>query len=139
MRLSQKSSIRCIHFGLLVIRIGIGMMFILHGMPKLMGGPDKWADVGGAMESIGIHFLPAFWGFMAGFTETVGGLLLILGLAFVPATLMLAFTMLIAFLKHVTNGDGFIGFSHSLEAMILFIGLAITGPGKYRISQLIEK
>ncbi|WP_369811116.1 DoxX family membrane protein [Hymenobacter mellowenesis] len=26
-------------FGLLIIRVGIGLMFMLHGYPKLTGGP----------------------------------------------------------------------------------------------------
>ncbi|PLX23874.1 MAG: DoxX family protein [Salinivirgaceae bacterium] len=139
MKINQKSSLKYVHTGLLIIRLGIGIMFILHGLPKLMGGPDKWEAVGGAMESLGIYFFPTFWGFMAGFAETVGGLLLILGLAFMPAALMMAFTMFIAFLKHYTAGDGFSGYSHAFEAMILFIGLAITGPGKYRLSKMIIK
>lgn len=139
MEINQKTTLNYVHAGLLFIRIGIGIMFIFHGLPKLAGGPDKWAAIGTAMESLGIYFLPAFWGFMAGFAEAVGGLFLILGLAFVPTTLLMAFTMLIAFLKHYFGGDGFIGFSHALEAMILFVGLAITGPGKYRLSKLIVK
>jgi putative oxidoreductase len=139
MKLDQKTSLKYVHTGLLIIRLGIGIMFILHGMPKLFGGPDKWEAVGSAMGVLGIDFFPAFWGFMAGFAETVGGLLLILGLAFMPAALLMAFTMFIAFLKHYTGGDGFIGYSHALEAMILFIGLAISGPGKYRLSKMIIK
>jgi putative oxidoreductase len=139
MEINQKTTLNYVHTGLLVIRVGIGIMFIFHGLPKLMGGPDKWNAIGGAMETLGISFLPAFWGFMAGFAETIGGLLLILGLAFIPAALMMAFTMFVAFLKHYFGGDGFIGFSHAFEAMILFIGLAITGPGKYRLSKLIVK
>ena len=30
--------------GLLFLRIGIGVMFIMHGLPKLIGGPEKWED-----------------------------------------------------------------------------------------------
>ncbi len=28
--------------GLLILRIGIGIMFLYHGAPKLIGGPEKW-------------------------------------------------------------------------------------------------
>ena len=27
--------------GLLFLRIGIGVMFIMHGLPKLIGGPEN--------------------------------------------------------------------------------------------------
>ena len=139
MKISQKSSLNYVHAGLLILRIGIGIMFIFHGLPKLLSGPEGWESTGKAMSVIGINFLPAFWGFMAGLAEAAGGLLLIFGLAFVPATLLLAFTMLIAFLNHYFGGDGFIKYSHSLEAFIMFVSLALIGPGKYRFSKLMVK
>lgn len=27
--------------GLLILRVGIGLMFMIHGFPKLFGGPEK--------------------------------------------------------------------------------------------------
>ena len=47
--------------GLLVLRTGIGGMFIMHGLPKLMGGPDKWMMLGGVMKSLGVDFAPMAW------------------------------------------------------------------------------
>ena len=65
---------------LLILRIGMGLMFFLHGYPKMMGGMEKWHGLGAyGMGSIGIHFLPTFWGFMAAFSECIGGLMIILG------------------------------------------------------------
>ena len=129
------SSTTNIHLGLLIIRIGLGASFIAHGAPKLMGGPERWEQLGGAMKNLGITFLPAFWGFMGGFAECVGGICLILGILWVPAMLLLIFTMLVAMLQHMSNGDSFSRISHALEAGIVFIGLLITGPGKNRISK----
>ncbi|MEZ4689878.1 MAG: DoxX family membrane protein [Ignavibacteria bacterium] len=58
--------------GILIIRIGIGISFILvHGLGKITGGPALWEKLGGAMSSFGINFLPTFWGFMAAFSEFV--------------------------------------------------------------------
>ncbi len=51
--------------GLLILRVGLGVMMIMHGLPKLQGGPELWAGVGKSMGNIGIHFMPTFWGFMA--------------------------------------------------------------------------
>ena len=33
--------------GLLILRVGIGAMFMFHGWPKISGGPAFWAQVGG--------------------------------------------------------------------------------------------
>ncbi len=66
--------------GLLVLRIGIGIMFMLHGFPKLTGGPEAWTKVGGALSAIGINSAHTFMGFMAAISEFGGGLLLLLGL-----------------------------------------------------------
>lgn len=123
--------------GLLILRIGIGLMFILHGWPKLMGGPEKWEQIGKTMELVGIDFAPVFWGFMAGFAEVVGGALIMFGFFFRVACILLVITMLVATTHHITAGDGFGGYSHSLEAAILFFSLLFIGPGKYSLDKLI--
>ena len=121
--------------GLLLIRIGLGVMFIIHGFPKLAGGPNGWIDLGGSMKVIGIDFLPIFWGFMAAVAEGVGGLLLVLGLFFRPANAMLVFTMIIAALVHFGKGDGLSGASHAIELGFVFLGLIFIGPGKYSVDK----
>ena len=122
-----------IDLGLLVLRVGIGIVFIFHGYPKLMGGVETWTQIGSAMSMIGINFTPAFWGFMAAFAEAVGGVLIIFGLMHRPIALMLVFTMIVALLMHVTAGDLFGIYSNALKALIVFVALLITGPGKYSI------
>src|SRR5687768_15798784 len=87
-------------FGLLVMRIGVGAMMIVHGYPKVLGGPDYWEKVGVNMRNIGVDFLPVFWGAMAAGTEAFGGLLLILGYFFRPTCLLLVFTMIVAAISH---------------------------------------
>ncbi|WP_207435556.1 DoxX family protein [Sabulibacter ruber] len=123
------------HEGLLLLRIGIGISFFLHGWPKITGGPEMWALVGGAMETFGITFGAMFFGFLASFAETFGGLCLLLGLFFRPMTLLLLSTMTVATLKHISDGDDFNTFSHALEAAILFLSLFFIGPGRYSLDQ----
>ena len=75
--------------GLLILRIGIGIMFMLHGFPKLTGGTEAWTKVGGALSALGINFAHTFMGFMAAISEFGGGLLLLLGLFTRPACFFL--------------------------------------------------
>jgi len=120
-----------IHLGLLILRIGIGIAFFFHGLPKIMGGTEAWTGIGSTMSIFGITFLPTFWGFMAVMAETVGGLLLALGLFFRPAALLLIINMIVALSMHLHAGDSFMVYSHALEALIIFISLFISGAGKY--------
>jgi putative oxidoreductase len=119
--------------GLLILRVGIGAMFIFHGLPKLLGGPARWSQLGSAMKAFGIDFAPTVWGFMAALAEAGGGLCLALGVAFRPALVLLASTMVVATAHHLHKGDGFARASHAIEAAILFFALLFIGAGKYRL------
>lgn len=121
--------------GLLILRIGIGVMFILHGYPKLVGGPGSWEAVGNSMKHLGIEFFPKVWGVLAGVAETFGGFLLVLGLAFRPVCIALTFTMIVAATHHLVTGDGISGASHAIEAAFLFFSLILIGPGKYSVDK----
>ncbi|MBC3539885.1 DoxX family protein [Rufibacter sediminis] len=119
--------------GLLLLRVGIGFMFILHGWPKITGGMEMWEKVGSAMSVFGLSSGFTFFGFMAAFAETVGGLFLMLGFLFRPMVVLLFITMVMATIHHLAAGDGFGGASHALEAAILFLSLFFIGPGRYSL------
>jgi putative oxidoreductase len=121
--------------GLLLLRVGIGLMFIIHGFPKLASGPNGWTSLGGSMNVIGIDFLPIFWGFMAAITETFGGFLLIVGLFYRPALILLVFTMVIATMVQFSKGESLKGASQAIEMGILFFSLIFIGPGKYSVDK----
>lgn len=127
------------NIGLLILRIGLGIMFILHGYPKMFGGPDTWVEVGTAMQYLGIDFAPMFFGFMAGVTEFFGGIFLLLGLFFTPSVILLFIVMLVATAKHLGAGDGFANYSHSIEMAIIFLSLIFIGAGKYSIDRKLQQ
>ena len=118
-------------FGLLVLRLGVGVMFLFHGWPKLMGGPVKWEALGTAMGYLGIHVIPVFWGLMAALSEFFGGVCLILGVVFRPACLLLLGTMAVAATMHLQRGDGLQVASHAIELGFVFFGLLFIGPGRF--------
>lgn len=131
---------RSTNLGLLIIRIGIGAMFILaHGLPKLLGGPARWKAVGGAMSNLGITFAPTLWGFAAAMAEFGGGFLLIVGLFTRFASSAMAFTMLVATLQHLARGDTLLQSSHPIEVGVVLLGLAFLGAGAYSLDRRLGK
>ncbi len=133
--LSLKFLARFQSVGLLILRVGLGLMFVIHGSGKMFGGPATWTQIGQAMGNLGVNFAPIFWGFMAAFAEFGGGILFILGFLFRPAALLLAFTMAVATTMHVTKGDSFGVYSHALELGIVFFSLIFIGPGKFSLDR----
>src|SRR5262245_58011674 len=85
--------------GLLIVRVALGLIFLIHGYPKLTRSAT-------AMQSMFVqHGLPAQLVYVAGVLETFGGVLLILGLFARPAALLLAIEMGVAILKvHSSHG-----------------------------------
>jgi len=129
--LSQLGNYR--NFGLLIIRVGLGIMFILHGYPKLLGGPEKWEAIGSSTKYVGVHFFPTFWGLMSGCTETFGGFLLVIGLAFRPVCLLLLVNLIVATFMLFGTGSGVEQAAHAIEDAVVFAGLIFVGPGRYSV------
>lgn len=127
------------NIGLLILRVGLGIMFMLHGYPKVFGGPEMWTNVGSAMQLIGIDFAPMFFGFMAGITEFFGGLFLMLGLFFTPSLIFLIIVMVVATATHIASGDPFTTYSHSIELAIVFMSLLLIRPGEYNLDKKLNK
>ncbi|MGY4538929.1 putative oxidoreductase [Mucilaginibacter sp. UYNi724] len=121
--------------GLLIIRVGLGAMFIFHGYPKLTGGINAWAGLGVSTKYVGIHFAPVFWGFAAALVETLGGFLIVVGLTFRPVCLLLVINLIVAAATHFGKGDGMQGAAHAIEDAIMFAGLFFIGPGKYSVDK----
>ena len=124
---------------LFILRIVIGISFIVHGYPKIIGGPEKWIMIGKAMGTVGITFWPVFWGFCAAISEFFGGIALVIGLLTKIASSGLGFTMFIATVMHLSKGDGFNRFSHPIELMAVCILFILIGAGKYSLDYLVYK
>ncbi|MDZ7772385.1 MAG: DoxX family protein [Balneolaceae bacterium] len=125
--------------GLLIIRAGLGVVFVLHGYPKVFGGPEKWEEVGATMQYLGIEFAPMFFGFMAGAIELFGGLFLAFGLFFTPTLALMILVMAVAAAEQVATGGGLTGIAHPIELALVFLGLLFIGPGRYSLEWRINR
>ena len=98
------------NLGLLILRVGIGVLFFVFGWQKIAGGEQVWTGVGSAMKFVGISAWPAFWGLLATIAEFAGGLLLIFGLFTRFAALSLVLTMIVATIMKMASGGGLMEF-----------------------------
>jgi len=121
--------------GLLLLRIGLGLVFIFHGWPKLVAGPDRWVELGGAMAHLGITFYPLGWGLLAALGELGGGILFLLGFLFRPACAVLFFTMLVATIYLIQSTGNFTQWSHPVSLAIVFASMFLIGPGRYSLDR----
>jgi putative oxidoreductase len=133
--------VRNVDLALLIVRVGVGLsMLVFHGYGKMAGGAEAWTRIGGSMANLGIAFLPTMWGLFAALSESVGSLLLILGVFTRSAAAFLAVTMSVATLSHLNlpptePSSGWRGASHALELLTVYMALLIAGPGKYALSR----
>ena len=114
--------------GLLVMRIGFGgFMALNHGWPKLMKFSEKSSGFAPWFP------LPSTVSYsLTVFTELVCALLVVAGLGTRVSSLMLVFTMLVAALG--AHGDSLLGDGeHALLFAAAFLGIALTGAGKYSV------
>jgi len=118
-----------VDWGVLILRVGISLCMLTHGLPKLtklLNGNFAFAD------PIGIGEVPSL--VMAVLTEVLCSLFLILGLASRVVLIPLIFTMAVAlFIIHAA--DPFDVKEHALLFLIPYITLYLTGPGKFSLDK----
>ena len=121
-------------FGLLLVRVSIGVLFILYAAPVLMGGPNVWGHFGAGVRNWGIHSNYQLWGFLGPFLGCVGGILMVFGLFFRPAVLAILL-LAIGHAISVKHGSGFRTALPSIEMCFVLAGILFIGPGKYSVDK----
>ncbi|AWO01500.1 DoxX family protein [Chitinophaga alhagiae] len=127
------------NLGLLLLRVGIGVLFFIFGWIKIAGGEPVWTGVGGAMKFIGISAWPAFWGLLATIAEFAGGLLLVFGLFTRFAALSLVITMIVAVILKVSLGGGLVEYSSPLTMLLVNIFFLLYGGGAYSLDNYFRQ
>lgn len=130
-------------YGLTVLRIIVGIIFIAHGSQKLFGafGGYGLEGTGQFMESLGLTpgYLMAL---LSGSAEFFGGLALLIGLLVRPAAAVLILLLVVAiFSVHIGNGLFMAnnGYEFALALLGGSIAVLIEGAGRLSVDSVIAK
>lgn len=125
-------------YGILLLRVFVGLAFVGHGTQKLFGwfggyGPQ---GTGGFFASQGWRS-SVLMAVAAGLCETVGGALLALGLATPLAGALIAIVMINAIATVTFKRAFMLGSELELTYLTIAVALAATGPGRFSLDRAI--
>jgi putative oxidoreductase len=124
--------------GALILRLVIGITFLIHGLAKFQMG---LGNVSGFFQSMGV---PGFMAYVVATIEVVGGIAMILGLGTRIVSILFAIVMLGAIFTAKLKA-GFMGNAHmpgyelELALLAISISLALTGSRLYSLTSLFRK
>ena len=127
-------------YTLTVLRVIVGITFLLMGLPK-------WQNVAGFLTFVGSQGIPSVFGWLPLVLEPVGGVLLILGIGTSWISLYFVLEMLItSFVVKAAHGTGFMvsgrpGVGFELDLLLLggaFVLVAL-GAGQLSVEQILLK
>lgn len=132
-------------WGLVILRLAMGIIFLVHGWPKLnpnspMKGP---AGFGGFLKQMGVP-LPIFFGWAVALLETAGAVLLILGLGTRILAVLFAIDMLVAIfvvkmrvMKVGFSSQQATGWEFDFALLAISLALLFTGAGNIALDPMI--
>src|SRR5574341_685532 len=125
--------------GLLILRIGLAVVFIAHGWPKLKG----IGMVTGFFKQLGIPLAPAA-AWLVALLETVGSALVVAGLGTRILAAMFVIDMLVAIVKARIGmakaafaGGNAIGWEFEFALLVGALALVFTGAGAYSLDAVL--
>ena len=118
-----------------ILRIVVGLLFMLHGTQKLFNYPPG---------PPGMFPIPLFSFFgLAGFLEAAGGLLILLGLFTRPVAFILSGQMAFAYFMGHFTPKAFWPMANGGEVAVLycfiFLYLAVAGGGQWSLDNLMRR
>ena len=121
-----------VDLGLLLVRLALGIVFVMHGWQKLtVIGVDGFA---GMLASLGVPF-PAVNAVIVTAVEFVGGWAMLAGHFASPVGLLIAFNMIVAAATvHLKNGFFLpAGYEFTLVLMLASLAISAAGAGAYSL------
>jgi putative oxidoreductase len=132
MAMSSGSSVGA-DFGKLILRLALGVLFLLHGIAKIVHGPGA---IVGMVEQAG---MPGQVAYLVYVGEVLAPLLVILGLWTRPAAVVIAVNMIFAVALAHLDELGTLGktggWALELQGMYFFaaLALALIGAGRFSV------
>jgi len=119
----------------LLLRIGVGLIFIHAGWGKLTG----IEGTAGFFDGLGIP-LPLVMAWVVAIVEFFGGIMILVGFKIQIPALLLAVIMVVAILTTKLGGDEVFR-AMRLDLLLMFCSLALmlTGSGKASIDDMMKK
>ncbi|MEN8145962.1 MAG: DoxX family protein [Gemmatimonadota bacterium] len=128
--------------GLLVLRVAVGLVFLMHGWTKMFGMQISFVQEMLAMVG---WVLPAWLLSVVAWLELVGGLALVSGIFTRPFALLLGVEMIVAvilfharqgfFIASVPNAPLAYGFEYHITLIAGLACLALAGPGAWSLDK----
>jgi putative oxidoreductase len=113
------------NWALLITRVIVGVIFVYSGWLKV-------ADMGATVGMFGQMGIPSFLAYIVSYGEIIAGLLLILGLWTMCASLFLIVVMVVA--VFLTRSMGFQMYSLPLITLAGLIAIHGNGAGRYKVN-----
>jgi putative oxidoreductase len=129
-------------YGLLLLRVVVGLLFAAHGAQKafgMFGGPGM-AGVTGFMASLGFRS-PRIWAWQLMLAELAGGLALAVGFLTPLASLALTIDMIVAIALVRWPGGWFAqnnGIEFEVTLLAVAVALVATGPGRFSLDRALD-
>jgi putative oxidoreductase len=128
-------------YGLTVVRILVGIIFVAHGSQKLFGAFGGYGLEGTGQYMASLGLTPGYlMALLSGSAEFFGGLGLVVGLLARPAALVLAATLVVAiFSVHISNGLFMAnnGYEFALALLGGVVAVLVEGAGKLSFDRAI--
>jgi len=121
-----------------LIRITAGAILLTHGWPKIVAGAQVFAA--NSLAKRGIE--PAlFFAYVVIFLETVGAILIMLGLFTRAVAALLVIEFLVIIWIHIPNGYAWInrGYEYPLFWGLIFVAILLRGGGPYSLDRKLGK
>ncbi|MCM3664010.1 DoxX family protein [Mesobacillus subterraneus] len=122
--------------GATILRVILGITFLIHGAAKFQGGIENTA---GFFESLG---LPGFTAYLVAIIELVGGLAMLLGMGTRIISILFAIVLAVAIVK-VKLAGGFLGngqmagYELDLALLAISIYLAMTNKSLFALENVL--